>query len=200
MNVIRDSVLDLGSWLILRMASVDTLRSVDALTRTGCNVWTPIERQAKRRPRMRGVVEKSIAMMPSYAFGHVDHLHELLRLSTGTRQDMPRFSIFHHHGCIPLIAENALAPLRDEQSRKDRLFERIRRQGVKAAFFPSGSAVRINDGGFEGLSGIVEDTKGQFTLVSFEGYHSPIKIASLLLDEIVQRPEQSLNDTAAQAA
>lgn len=173
--------LDLGSWAILRMGSADTLRVVKALSDSGFNVWTPIESKASRMPRTRARYEKDVPIMPSYAFAHVDGLDALLRLAMIPRRDIPRFTVFHHQGGIPLIADWSLSPLREEEDRKARIFEKAKRKGIRAPVFAKGYEVTISEGSFAGLSGVVEDSRGQFTLVSFEGYHTPIQIASILL-------------------
>jgi hypothetical protein len=175
------NTLDLGSWCILRMASADTVRLVEALDGIGLGVWTPIERKVIRRPRRRASPDKAVPMMPSYAFGHVDDLNELLCLSRSFMPDHPPFSVMHHRGGIPLIADDELVPLREEEGRLHTVFERFRRKGQKGPSYAKGTHVRLTEGPFEGLPGIVEGEQGQFTLVSFSGFHRPLKISSLLL-------------------
>lgn len=176
----RDT-LDLGSWCILRMASADTLRVAKSLSDAGLEVWTPVERRLSRLPRRKARVDRECALMPSYGFGRVEHIDELLRAAMMPNRQHPAFSVFHHRGGIPLIAESELSALRDEEGRRGRVFDRLRRRGQRGAVFDPGAAVKITEGGFAGLSGIVEGAQGQYTLVSFEGFHKPIKVSSLLL-------------------
>lgn len=181
--MIDDEVLDLGSWFILRMASTDTLRIYRNLQRAGFTTWTPVERKFGRMPRTKAKYEKEFALLPSYVFARVEHVDEILRIAMLPNKDIGRFSVFHHKGGIPLIADNQLRDLRAEESRVIGIFERLKRKGMKGPSFSKGQAIKMTEGPFAGLSGIVEDQKGQTTLVSFAGYHAPIKISSLLLRE-----------------
>src|SRR5690606_2863879 len=113
-------LLDLGSWCILRTASGDTLKLVDSLTVAGLNVWTPVERKVVRIRRDRSRLPREVALMPSYVFGRVEHLSEMLRLSAIPTLDHPRFSVFRYREGIPLIADDQLEPLRAEEARTHR--------------------------------------------------------------------------------
>lgn len=186
-----DDALDLGSWCILRMASADTLKVLRALQMVGLSVWTPVERRMKKMPRNDAQFDKEIPLMPSYVFGHVQNLPELLRLAMVPGTDLPRFSMFRHQGGIPLIADDQLNALRAEEERTTRVFEKLRRRGLKGPKFDGGMTVRTTEGPFEGLSGVVEGQRGEFTLVSYAGFHQPIKIASLLLVSDVASGEMS---------
>jgi transcription antitermination factor NusG len=174
----RDT-LDLGSWCILRMASGDTLKLAKSLSDAGLTVWTPVERKIVSRTRIR----EDVAMMPSYAFGRVEHVDELLRLAMIPQREHPRFSVFHRRGGIPLIADDQLNAVRSEVERSQRLFERFKRRGKKGPKLCVGSEVRLPDGPFAGFTGIVEDQQGQFTAVGLTIFGKPvtIKVASLLL-------------------
>jgi transcriptional antiterminator NusG len=96
-------------------------------------------------------------------------------------REHPRFSVLTERGAIPLIADAELGALRAEEERLGRVFDKSKRKGQRGPVFGQGQAVKITEGGFAGLSGIVEDQQGNFTLVSFNGFHAPIKVSSLLL-------------------
>jgi hypothetical protein len=193
-------ILDLGSWVILRMASADTLRVFNSLRDGGLEVWTPVEPRFGRMPRTRAKYDKDFAIMPSYVFGHVRHLDELLRLAMTPNREHPAFSVFHHKGGIPLVADNQLDALRYEEGRLTGIFERLKRRGMKGPTIETGTEVHMTDGPFQGLTGVVEGQNGQYTLVSFGGFHKPIQIASLLLAEDGVCGGQSERDDAAEAA
>ena len=194
--------LDLGSWFILRMASSDTLRVKDALCKAGLNVWTPVEVRAKRKPRTRAIAEGSYALMPSYAFAHVQDLETIMRLAMMPRQDMPRFSVFLHQGGIPLISEEALGPLRQEERRCLSVFERAKRKVTANPVFGIGQEVTVPEGPFQGMTGIVESSGGQYSLVRFTmfGKVVSVKIAPLLIQPDVPSDAVSIHDKAARAA
>lgn len=179
----RNDVLDLGSWCILRMASADTLPLVASLNAVGITAWTPIERKTGRMPRTRKEYDKEFALMPSYAFGAVADLERLMHLSMLPNKEHPEFCIFRHYNAFPIISDTDLQGLRAEEARCDAVYDRHKRKTAKHPTFATGTAVSADSGGFEGLSGVAVDTQGQFTLVSFDGFHKPIKIASLLLVE-----------------
>jgi transcription antitermination factor NusG len=196
----RDA-LDLGSWCILRMASGDTLKVAKSLSDAGLTVWTPVERHTSRKPRSQARTDRTFALMPSYVFGHVRDLDELLRAALSPKRDSPAFSVFHHLGGIPLIADYELEALRGEEARLGRVFDKHQRKGQRGPTFGQGETVKITEGGFAGLSGVVQDQRGQYTLVSFDGFHGPVKVSSLLLlsDSDMDRI-RSGSDLAARAA
>lgn len=176
-------VLNLGSWCILRMNSGDTLRLVRSLTNAGLTVWTPVERKVFRMRRDRSRIYKEAALMPSYVFGRVEHLTELLRLAMMPGGEHPRFSVYHHQGGVPLIADDQLDALRAEEDRMSRVFAKWQRRGKKGVPLAPGTEVRLTDGPFAGFPGVVEDAQGQYTMVSFMIFGKPvsIKVASILL-------------------
>lgn len=178
-----DDILDLGSWCILRMASADTLRVTRSLKEAGLDVWTPTEWRVARMPRTRARYDKPRAIMPSYSFARVEHLDELLRTAMLPGRQGPRFTVFHYRGGVPVVADAQLAPLRALERDLRNSFERARFKGIKLPHLLRGARVEMPAGAFEGLSGIVEDTQGQFTLVNVDvfGKTTMIKVASLLL-------------------
>ncbi len=180
-EITESAVLDLGTWFIVRMAGQDTLRVVSYLKRRGFEAWTPIERKQGRMPRTKASFDKEFALMPSYAFASVHDLNQIHHLAMMPANDRPRFSVFQHRGGVPLIADNQLDALRGEEGRLLRVYEKLCRRGKKGPRFTAGDTVRLIEGPFAGLDGIVEDQQGQFTLVSLRGFHSAIKIQSLLL-------------------
>jgi transcription antitermination factor NusG len=193
------STLDLGSWCILRMGSASTLSVFESLKRAGFNVWTPIERKVGRMPRTRAAFDKQFALMPSYVFAHVQHIEDLMRIAMAPHKDHPRFTMFKHQNGFPLIADEELEALRTIEGKKQSIFEKLKRQGVKGPVFGIGAAVRVPEGPFAGLTGEVSDQSGQFTLVNIAGFHRPVKISSILLLPDVAINESS-SDIAAQEA
>lgn len=177
--------------------SRDTLRLANALSSAGLSVWTPVEKRFGRLPRSKARRDKDAPLMPRYVFGRVEHLAELVRLSVLPAPDYPRFSVFRYQGGIPLIADSELDALRAEESRSRDLFARLKRRGIKGPSLSPGSNVRLPDGPFAGISGIVQDQQGQFTMVDIDvfGKTTTIKVASCLFAEDVAQ-----KGNAAQAA
>lgn len=172
-------------WCILRTSGASTMPLARALRESGFDAWTPIEIQTRRRPRSRNRYDQEAAIMPSYVFADAGRISELLILSKSPTQcyrvwdkdlrrfvthGIPYFSVFRYGDRFPIIADGSLEPLRVIE----------RRVGPKQCYNP-GDRVKLVDGGFAGMSGVVEGTQGQFILVSFAGFHQPIKIASFHL-------------------
>jgi transcription antitermination factor NusG len=160
-------------WCILRCRGQDTLKLAASLGQLGYDVWTPVETLNKRIGPMRRKRSDTMPIMPSYIFAQMRHLIDLLGMSQVETNPNAGFSVFRHNGRFPLIAEEDLAPLR--------AFERKRIPIDQMPRFTKGEMVKLTEGGFAGLSGVVELTRGQYTLVTFPGFPMPIKISSLLL-------------------
>lgn len=160
-------------WIILRCSGQHTLKLANSLSAEGFDVWTPVETLRKREGPSRSRRADTLPVMPSYVFAASRHLHSLLAESEHPASQHPDFSVFRHWTRIPLIADETLDPLR--------IAERRRTPFEKIAKFTRGEMVKLLEGGFAGLTGVVELTKGQYTLVTFPGFPMPIKISSLLL-------------------
>lgn len=176
-------------WFILRCSGANTLKLAASLDGTGFEVWTPTETLRKREGAMRRRRSDTIPVMPSYVFARRPHLFDLLEESQAQFSEHPDFSVFRHLDRFPLISDEALDPLR--------VAERRRQPFEKVARFTRGEMVRLMEGGFAGLTGVVELTRGQYTLVTFPGFPMPIKISSLLLKTDVARGELSPTRLAA---
>lgn len=160
-------------WCILRCSGAKTLKLAASLGASGFDVWTPVETLRKREGKSRSRRADILPVMPSYVFARAAHLVDLIEESALPYSEHPEFSVFHYHARIPLIADEALDPLR--------VAERRRQPFGKVARFTRGEMVRLMEGGFAGLTGVVELTRGQYTLVTFPGFPMPIKISTLLL-------------------
>lgn len=164
--------LDLGSWVILRMASGDTLKVPTALTDAGFEAWAPAD-------------EDGAPMTVSYAFARMTHLHELLALAHSpsltylawdpelrrmVTRGIPHFRLMRKPlgatGWVT-VSDRQLAPLRGiEWGRKPR-------GAVKTV--PVDTKVRLEDGGFAGLDGVVVSVRGKFATVMFDGLPFPVE-------------------------
>lgn len=184
------NTLDLGQWVILRCASADTLKLCKSLSDEGLHVWSPVERKMGRMRKTRDRFFKEAALMPSYVFASAPQLDAFRLLEVEWPRRHPGFSLYRFKGCIPLIADDQLDGLREEENRIGRVFDRAQRRGRKGPKLAPGTAVRLPDGPFAGISGIVEDVQGQYTLVDIDvfGKATTIKVASLLLaDNVIEQ-------------
>ena len=160
-------------WCILRMSGGSTLPVAQSLAEAGFDVWTPVEVQQSRKPRSKVKVERRVPIMPTYVFARAARLADLIAIAKAPTSPHPQFSVFHYAGRIPLIADRSLEPLRAAERDKTRVKD--------MPVFTKGERVKLTEGGFAGMSGVVELSKGKFTLVAFPGFQVPIRISSLLL-------------------
>jgi hypothetical protein len=174
-------------WLILRMAGKNTLAVAEHLASGGFSVWAPSRVVSRRSPRRKTVREITSPILPSFVFADSSHLHALLILSEAPSKSCPDFSIFRHNREIPVIPRVELEPLRFiEKMEADR--QKKRQRNGKALAFSTGEVVRINNGSFAGLSGVVESDDGRFAEVSFGSFK--VKISTFLLrDDMAQHQD-----------
>lgn len=187
-----------AEWCILRTTGGRTVSLARSLERAGIEAWTPIEQQSKRRPRSKVRFEVVAPIMPTFVFVRAGHLPELARCLAEPVNPHPSFSIFRHGGRIPIIADADIAGLRVAEESAKRRADRARMKAHRHVF-PVGEQVRLDEGAFAGMSGVVEGGDGKFALVAFNGGLS-VKIATFLL-----RPEnvehmKPISGTVAEAA
>ena len=179
----KEAKRDAGRWCILRTAGARTLPLADSLAEAGFEVWTP-RQVIKRRLRRNGEpAQISVAMLPTFVFARAIHLPDLARVLALAINPHPAFSIFRYAGRIPLIADSAADGLRREEERAalaERKKERVN--------FARGAPVRVEDGAWQGLSGVVVSSSGKEAVISFGGT-ARATIASWLLrvDDVEQR-------------
>lgn len=167
----------MSDWVILRTKGRDTLELAEKLARAKFMVWTPTHVERKHSPHNRLGVEIAAPLLPTFAFARARHLHSLLAMSGAPRKACPDFSVFHYMDQIPLIADNELDALRQVEER-----ERLNslRRKPRARKFDSGDEIRIDQGAFAGMSGIVEQDDGKFAMVLFG--RTAVKIATFMLE------------------
>lgn len=162
---------DVNDWIILRTKGGKTLALAQSLGRAGLSVWTPIQLTRRRLPKRRAVEEQSAPLLPTYVFARARHIVDLLEAAEDPMSAHPEFSVFHYDGRIPLIADDDLRGLR--------LSERKSVPPAKQRVFKAGEEVKVSDGPFAGMSGVVEQD-GKFVLVAFG--RMEVRIARFLLD------------------
>ncbi len=168
----------MSDWCILRMAASSTVALADSLARAGYDVWTPIETKQRRTGPSRDRKQVRAPIMPTYIFARTHHIGELSAIANAWTKDHRDFSLMRFNNRFPLIADACLSAVRLEE-------RRVKPKAQLPAFAP-GSSVKLAEGGFAGMSGIVQHTDRDYVLVAFP--HTtmpPIRIASwwLLPDE-----------------
>jgi transcription antitermination factor NusG len=160
-------------WCILRTGGKRTLRLADSLALSGFEVWTPRETIRKRLPRRKAKADHTIPIMPTFVFANAAQLTDLAALAMRKNKAQPDFSVQQYNRCYPLIDDHELDPLRVAE-RKGTPLEQVRQ-------FTHGETVKLTEGGFAGMAGIVQTSDGKHTMVCFPGFTIPIKISTLHL-------------------
>lgn len=186
----RDEAQERGCWCVLKTCGRGTLALATSLSAAKIEAWTPKVEVRSRLPRSRARRIRLVPLMPGYVFVRAAHLDELIRLAErpGSHE---AFTLFRYFGRLPLLDDNDLEPLRTAEVRA------VPRR--KQRTFRPGQQVRVPEGNFGGMRGIVEQSDGKFTLVSFGG-RIRVKIATFLLREDEAKYAQPGVGTAAKAA
>jgi transcription antitermination factor NusG len=168
----------MGQWCILRVGASRTIRLADALA--PFNAWTPRETFKRRIPRKTERETVTIPIMPTYVFAPAHYIMDLIELAQAWDKACPDFSLQRHPDRIGY----AVTP--DSQLNPLRLAERAGTPLEQVRTFAHGERVKLTEGGFSGMSGIVETSDGKFTMLAFPGFAIPIKVETLrLLPEAV---------------
>lgn len=171
----QDFTTTILPWCVLKCAGPSTLSLIRSLSREGYEVWTPVEMRTRRVVRANVKRRIESAMMPGYIFARSDRLPDLLMLAKDPTSEHRGFSVFRERDRCPLIADEALAPLRLEERKVQPAPE-----GLKVD-----DEVRLTDGAYAGLRGTVVKGGSKFAMIRIPGFHTPLKVAAyyLLRDE-----------------
>lgn len=181
-------------WCILRTSGGRTLNLARSLAEAGFDVWTPQETLSRRVPRKKTVVDREVAILPTFVFARAVHIPELAAALALPVNPHPSFSIFRYMGDIPLLADREMKNLRAVEDAA-----RLRELKKTRNVVPVGTTVTMTEGAFAGLSGVVKKSDGKFALVAFGGAFE-VNIASFLIrTDGVQQASPS-SGTAALAA
>lgn len=187
-------------WCILRTSGRKTLALARTLAADGFDVWTPTTTHHVTVPRINARRDVILPMMPSFVFARADRLLDLIELANSVpmRRGPARrqsahddFTVFHYRDRIPLVLDSDLEPLRTS--------ERKAVPPSKWQQFKKGEKVRVPEGAFEGMAGVVEGTRGKFTLVCF-GTGKAVKISTFILLPDAVRDGHPSEGMAARAA
>lgn len=164
-------------WVILRTNTMRTLPLMRSLQAAGIEAWTPArtERRAGRGRQRKQVTQFDVAITPTFVFVPEVNLSELQRIRDLPASPHPSFRVLRHLDRVPLVSEASLAPLRAAEQRFARSLLKSTRFRVEA-----GTSVRMKEGAFEGMTGIVERSGDRETVVNF-GHGFVVSIASWIM-------------------
>ena len=170
------------TWCVLRTNGARTLPLAKALVAAGFDAWTPMRIDKRRAHRAgKAMVEREAPLLPTFVFVQADRLLDLHMVLALPVNPYPAFSIFRYNGRVPLLADREIERLR--------MAERKAAPKEKARTFAPGAKVKTEEGPYAGLSGVVKQGDGRFTLVAFGGWMD-VKIETfVLLPDAVQHPQ-----------
>lgn len=193
-------------WCILRTAPRQTIDLARSLSEAGYETWTPVE--AVKVERRGKIVEEPRALIPSFVFADAAALAELVALSRSpsllyqvwdsdqrrmVTKGVPQFTPFKTESGFGMIDDRDLAHLR--------LIERRRKPRGQIRLYAVGDRVKLTEGAYEGLAGIVTAVRGKKAEVSIAGFlHSSWICMSLLLDDNPGIPVSNLPSEQAHVA
>ncbi len=163
-------------WCILRTTGARTLPLARSLAESGIETWTPTQTMSRRRSRSNARIERDVPIAPTFVFARARHLPELATIHALPISRHPGFSIFRYAGRVPLIPDTAIGGLR---AAEDRAKAGIRKAKATRGTFAVGQEVRIPNGPFAGMTGVIEED-GKYALVLFG--RKTLKIGSWLLE------------------
>lgn len=186
------------AWCILRTSPSQTIALAVALKEAGIEAWTPtetvkpepkrIESWEKVRPRRRkGPTFVTRPLIPTFVFADANRMGELTRMAHATAltyqvwdktlgrmitKGRPFFRLFEADRRP--IPDKALAPLRRIEGRR-------RKPRGDLPAFKSGDPVRLTEGAYEGLRGVIVSVTGKKAKVAFPGSNFDVEIFTWLL-------------------
>jgi transcription antitermination factor NusG len=171
-----------GKWCILRTSAARTLNVVKSLNGAGIGAWSPRRTIERRRGVSRARYEVEVPILPTFIFVPADFTDDVRRIVALPNSPHPAFSLFIYRDAIPLILDNELYRIREEEERF-----RVRVQKTKRFDFSQGDGVRVDDAesAFLGMSGVVESCDGKRAWVKFAGnFRVNIGAWKLLTDQV----------------
>jgi hypothetical protein len=109
-------------WCILRTSGARTLALADSLTQAGFEAWSPRKTLMRVKPGVkprddgtRVMMEVGAAILPTFVFARARDLQTLARVACADITPHPPFSIFHHYGRYPEIADASVMGLQDAE-------------------------------------------------------------------------------------
>lgn len=191
-------VASADGWCILRTSGPRTLPLTRSLSASGFEVWTPVQTGTRRKPRRQVIAEFEAPIVPTFVFARADRVTDLLGVAASPVNPHPPFSVFHHRGRVPLIADCEIEGLRRYEQRCNEIAQRDRVKAHRKAF-AVGERVSVTAEAWQGLSGIVEGGDGKQARVSFGGSLS-VTIATFFLVSNEVEDTQLYSGTTAKAA
>jgi transcription antitermination factor NusG len=159
-----------GLWCVLRTGGARTIPLARSLAQAGLGAWTPSKTIKRIRPRSRieQVIEAPI--MPTFVFVPAANRFDLQAILRLPSSPHPQFSFFWCGNRSPLISDEEVDRLRLYEMRIRGETRRVERPAVNV-----GAPVRVTEGAFAGMSGVIVGENGRRGIVDFGG-NFPVEI------------------------
>ncbi|WP_267433796.1 hypothetical protein [Sphingomonas sp. GM_Shp_1] len=168
----------------------------ESLAEAGFAVWTPRQTISRRIPRSKDKERREVEtpIIPTFVFADAEHKDALRALASQPLHPHPPFSLMTYRGKVPEIKDSEVHGLRIEERRMQAAADdraRRARRNARGRAVPVGATIGVPTPAFKGISGIVEESDGRFTLALIGNMR--LKIATFLLDR------DEVNDPSSQA-
>jgi len=174
------------NWVVVRMAGPRTLAVVASLQAAGISAWTPMLTATRRRPRSNEKRQVVVPLAATFAFAPAEALDRLLAIGRADVRDHPPFSLLRHDGRVVRLRDAQLTGLRNAEERA-RPRAGTARKGRPDAL-AVGASVRLGDGPFAGMTGIVSSSDGRRTYLDFGGLLGRVEIETSHVASDALRP------------
>ena len=183
-------------WVILRVASRQTMRLAQSLGEIGMDAWTPTESIIRKARRSHPREERTEALMPSYVFARAQHQPDLIALTHSPslqyrvwNPEKRRMAVRGHpHFWLMQGQDTPFASVSEAQLSPLRRISERRRPKQSTAPLNNGDRIRMTEGCYAGLYGVVEDSRGPFPEVLLDGWAIPVRLAKWLLHPTLDAP------------
>lgn len=177
------------AWCILRCQGRSTMSLAESLAKDGFEVWTPVETVTLRARRSHPQEIVSEALLPSYVFARSFQIPRLLELlhrpSLQYRVWDPELRRMvvrgHPHFSLMRGFNTPFAMVEDAQLRPLRTIADRRRPKASVDELENGDRIRMTEGCYAGLAGVIVDCEGIFPKVQLDGSSQAFRPARWLL-------------------
>ncbi len=178
-------------WIILRTAPSKTLALAASLAEAGFEAWTPMVARVWREGESRTRKSEVVHGTPGYVFTRSERLAEMLGLSRTPAlrymvwdAELKRMVSRGHPAFTVMPDAVGYAAVSDRELEYLRRAERRDRPKQLTRPYRPGEEIRVIDGPYQGLSGVVAGVYGVHVEIEFPRSNHPVKIPMWMLQHL----------------